>query len=77
MSLNWTAVNLWRVDGDHLLAMLNGLGGAIGSALYLHTIDGRGYSLDLWLRRLFNGWLGLLALPVEVAFILQFNSVRG
>jgi len=33
--------------------------------------------LDLWRRRLFNGWLGLLVLAIDVVFVLQINSVLG
>jgi hypothetical protein len=81
LSLNYVAVDLWRVGGDHLLRLLlvlfNDLDSTVRSGLHLHTIYLGGDSLDLWLSGLLNGWLRLLALSVEVVFILQTTLVSG
>jgi len=81
LPLNRMAVDLRRVDGDYLLypllVLFHDLNGAVGSGFHLHTIDLCGYGLNLWRRRLFNGWWGLLIFPIEVVFVLQMNSVPG
>ena len=81
LAFNYVAVDLRRVNGDHLLHLLlvlfDDLDSTIRSGLYLHTIDLSGDGLNLWLDRLLGGRFMLLVMSVEVVFVLNITLVLG